>query len=398
MERDFGKDFSIQAREEWRAVRLEQRGRHLTAKEWRDFQLKFEVAAERVEDKGDREEYELLYAELPSRWQEKVLKEEATRSDGQNWVRVTGSGSTVLSQEDIQDFLVDQGIRYSSIKEKGVGFLVKLRNSEETQKTLRLDGSTSGRTALKITRTDIPLTARAIFDLVAKDLRIKDEANFRRQNTTEATRRIQRTEVEGSSSEEETQEEKSRIRDKSSEKGPKVRYPSREKHPSHVSTTQGEQETGYTQGRTVVMRPAPVTRTDSWTKGPPNNANANWSATAGYSRYTRPDNSWERQPQGKGKGKGGKGTSKGAGYQQSGNHNTSGFRSTAATVNTQSVSNINPRNPVPQAGRKCGICRDEGRQWEHDYTTCEYWWKNHDEKKKEGSTVARTIAVEGSKH
>jgi len=60
MERDFGKDFSTQAREEWRAVKLTNAGRHMTSKDWRQFQLQFEIAAERVDDKGEKEEYDLL--------------------------------------------------------------------------------------------------------------------------------------------------------------------------------------------------------------------------------------------------------------------------------------------------------------------------------------------------
>ncbi len=53
MERDFVKDFSPQAREEWRSVVLHNNERNLTAKEWR---WKFEISAERVEDKGERDE------------------------------------------------------------------------------------------------------------------------------------------------------------------------------------------------------------------------------------------------------------------------------------------------------------------------------------------------------
>ena len=88
MERDFGKEFSTQAREEWRSVVLHNNGRNLTAKEWRTFQLQFEIAAERVEDKGEREEYEMIYNQLSAHWQEKVVKEEKHRSENQNWVRV----------------------------------------------------------------------------------------------------------------------------------------------------------------------------------------------------------------------------------------------------------------------------------------------------------------------
>ncbi len=64
MERDFVKDISTQAREEWRSVILQNNGWNVSAKEWRTFQLQFDIAAERVEDKGEREEYEMLYNQL----------------------------------------------------------------------------------------------------------------------------------------------------------------------------------------------------------------------------------------------------------------------------------------------------------------------------------------------
>jgi hypothetical protein len=92
-------------------------------------------------------------------------------------------------------------VKYQEIRKKGVGYIVKLRNQGEEDKILQLDGSTSGSFNFRITRTDIHLSARAIFDLVAKDLRIKEEANSRRKTPIENTRRIQATGM-GSSDEE----------------------------------------------------------------------------------------------------------------------------------------------------------------------------------------------------
>ncbi len=79
MERDFGKDFSAQARDEWRHVKLTNWGRNLSVKEWRTFKIQGEVAAMRVEDKSEKEEYEMLYEQLSSYWQEKMVKEESTQ-------------------------------------------------------------------------------------------------------------------------------------------------------------------------------------------------------------------------------------------------------------------------------------------------------------------------------
>jgi hypothetical protein len=52
MEGDFARDFSKQAREEWRCVKLVKNGPNLTVKDWRSIQLQFDVAADRLEDKG----------------------------------------------------------------------------------------------------------------------------------------------------------------------------------------------------------------------------------------------------------------------------------------------------------------------------------------------------------
>ena len=37
--------------------------------------MQWEAAARRVEDKGEREEYEMLYSQLSNYWQQKVVKE-----------------------------------------------------------------------------------------------------------------------------------------------------------------------------------------------------------------------------------------------------------------------------------------------------------------------------------
>ena len=89
MERDFGKDFSSQARDELRQIRIGNCGKSLTAKEWRTFRMQWEAAARRVEDKGEREEYEMLYSQLSNYWQEKVVKEERKSKGNRCWVKMS---------------------------------------------------------------------------------------------------------------------------------------------------------------------------------------------------------------------------------------------------------------------------------------------------------------------
>ncbi len=93
--------------------------------------------------------------------------------------------------------LEEEGIEYTDIKEKGNGYLVKLRNEWETQKMLELSGEIVGRCTLRVTRTDIHLSTRAIFKLVGDYLRVKEEAVSRRKGMGDIHRRVNSTEVEG---------------------------------------------------------------------------------------------------------------------------------------------------------------------------------------------------------
>jgi hypothetical protein len=53
MENNFGKYFSAQSHDEWRAVKLTNWGKSPTAKKWRTFQQQFETVVDRVIDKEE---------------------------------------------------------------------------------------------------------------------------------------------------------------------------------------------------------------------------------------------------------------------------------------------------------------------------------------------------------
>jgi hypothetical protein len=59
VEKDFGKDFSAQSRDEWRQVKLTNWGRSLSVKGWRTLKVQWEVAAMTFDDNS--EEYEMQY-------------------------------------------------------------------------------------------------------------------------------------------------------------------------------------------------------------------------------------------------------------------------------------------------------------------------------------------------
>ncbi len=50
-----------------------------------------------MDDKDDREEYDLLLDQLSLIWQEKIIKAEKTRPEGQNWVLFSSVGFSITN-------------------------------------------------------------------------------------------------------------------------------------------------------------------------------------------------------------------------------------------------------------------------------------------------------------
>ncbi len=86
-------------------------------------------------------------------------------------------------------------MKYESIKEQSNGFLVKCEDEREAQRAIDLDGALIGTQALRVTRSVIPLTPKAIFDLVHEQLKIKEEAQTRGKRT-EGHRRVHQADQE----------------------------------------------------------------------------------------------------------------------------------------------------------------------------------------------------------
>ncbi len=63
----------------------------------------------RVKDKSEKEEYEMLYVQLSSYWQEKVVKEERTQKEHKYWVRMgTVKG---LKRRELMDLLDEEELK-----------------------------------------------------------------------------------------------------------------------------------------------------------------------------------------------------------------------------------------------------------------------------------------------
>jgi hypothetical protein len=150
--KDFGKDFSAQTRDEWRQVKLTNWGRSLSVKEWRTFKVQWEVAAMRVEDKREKEEYELLYDQLSSYWQEKMVKKERTQKEHKYCLRIGRVKG--LKRRDLMDLLDEEELKYQRVVEQGNWFNIQCNNDEEVSRALEMDGLQISNQPLRVTRTN----------------------------------------------------------------------------------------------------------------------------------------------------------------------------------------------------------------------------------------------------
>ena len=151
----------------------------------------------------------MLFKQLSHHWQEKVIKEETTRSDGKDWVRLNCQGK--ITREEVEDFLDSAGVEPSKLESKVGGFMIKCRNSQATQKLLAMTGESIKGHSIRLSRASIPLSTKAIFQLVADHLRVKEEAAARRREPGRSKWGVGRLEEEGSELSMEIEPEPTRV-------------------------------------------------------------------------------------------------------------------------------------------------------------------------------------------
>ena len=65
LDKEFGKDASLQHKRAWEGVKLELGGRRLTLQAWRKFQSEFELLGSRVDGMTEREGHNNTFLQLP---------------------------------------------------------------------------------------------------------------------------------------------------------------------------------------------------------------------------------------------------------------------------------------------------------------------------------------------
>ena len=304
----------------------------------------------RVEDKSEKEEYELLYDQLSSYWQEKVVKEERTQKDHKYWVRMgTVKG---LKRRDLIDLLEEEELKYQRVVEQGNGFNIQCDNDEEVSRALEMDGLQVSNQPLRVTRTNKSMKVKDIFQLVEEHLKIKEEA-LSRGKKTEGHRRVHSTEKEPETKPkvELKIEEKTTIEPlKTFRPAPAHRRPQPGPPASHFAGFPGNGAPHSSSNPNWPQNPS-----TGWGPGSHNGYNA------GYADYPRPTTpapgkgagaaqftEWLHSGKGnQGRGKGGKG------------HPST---RTVAPIQT------NIFVPTPDTrNSKCKCCEKEGREFQHGF-------------------------------
>ena len=174
MEKTFGQDSSGQARQAWKNVRLNVKGGALDWGTWRDFREQFELAGDRVEDKSEKEEFDLLYQQLPIFWQEKIVRDAQRRPEGRHWLKI--SAIPGLTSDCVEDLLKGSGIAFRKVKDSQSGFSIQCYDEQGEDAVLRLDGGTIDGHRIKIVRTRMQLEPSDIFRTIDEHLRSTEEA------------------------------------------------------------------------------------------------------------------------------------------------------------------------------------------------------------------------------
>ena len=149
---EFEGDLHYKYRSAWEKVTLEGKPR-LTSHAWRKFCTAFELAKSRVEDRTEREEYNLIFKQLPEDWRLQVVKEEAKRRRNKFWVKFTNVME--YSPQDIENTIKDiNGVKVRQLEPTTHGYFVECGNEPNRQKLLLLDGGQFNDKDIRVVKVD----------------------------------------------------------------------------------------------------------------------------------------------------------------------------------------------------------------------------------------------------
>ena len=164
----YDKDSAAQNRLAWESTRLPQG--ELSLDRWLEFLREFQLKRDRVEDRTDHEEYQILMKTLPPYWQKEVVREEAKRGRGKWLVRMTNipTSKTLLQLKHLLEDAVEQEIQTITPTTNGV--IVVCSSTQAQTAILGLGGYTLDNQVVKCSRMEPALSGEEICDLVTERL------------------------------------------------------------------------------------------------------------------------------------------------------------------------------------------------------------------------------------
>ncbi len=112
----------------------------------------------------------MLYNQLSSYWQEKVVKEERTQKEHKYLVRMGAVKG--LKRRDLMDLLDEEDLKYQRVVEQGNGFNIQCDNDDVVSRALEMDGLQISNQPLRVTRTKESMKVKDIFQLVEEHPKI----------------------------------------------------------------------------------------------------------------------------------------------------------------------------------------------------------------------------------
>ena len=140
IDRKFGRDANHQNQQAWRRVRLNVAGKRMTSAEWRNFRTEFVLRRNRVADRTEAQEYELLMAQLSRFWGDEVAKAESKKNAGGHWVKVSNLPADMTRQE-LRELMEEWCESLRSIVKVENGYRVGLEEEDYRVRLLKYEAT-----------------------------------------------------------------------------------------------------------------------------------------------------------------------------------------------------------------------------------------------------------------
>ena len=175
IDREFGRDANHQNKQAWMRVRLNQAGKRLTSAEWRAFEKEFILRRNRVTDRTEAQEYELILAQLNRYWGDEVAKAESRKNTGEHWVKMLNLPHE-MTRAELETILRRWDLVPRRVNKIDNGFMVSFDMESDRAKLLRYQNYRVGDSRISLSRARVKLTPTEIFDFISDRLQTLEGA------------------------------------------------------------------------------------------------------------------------------------------------------------------------------------------------------------------------------